>query len=183
MPPIFEPRPDVLFEPQWRLWPELDAVPADFVLYGLPFLRDLKPSDPDAWVQRKRDNLEAFVDRGGIVKIAFFGALDTLQRIEDPLRAAGSRVQVASLLDLAGMKLRVIQVRGNWKDYLDIHTLVLHGIDLPNGLAAAKAIDRSFDPTISIRALRFYGDGTLNRVPAGMQRHRKPRLGPGGLER
>jgi hypothetical protein len=51
----------------------------------------------------------------GLVKVAFSGGLDTLQRIEDPQQAAGSRVRVASLVDLAGMKMRVIQVRGNWK--------------------------------------------------------------------
>src|SRR5580692_2094826 len=101
----FEPRLDILRESQLRLWPELDAVPSDFVLYGgtglalylghrvsedfdffssagfdpdrlrarLPFFRDLDPADPDTWVHRKRDNLEAFVNRGGVVKIAFFG--------------------------------------------------------------------------------------------------------------
>jgi hypothetical protein len=137
----------------------------------LTFLRDLDPADPDVWVHRKRDNLEAFVKRsGGAVKIALFGGLDTLQRVEDPRRAAGSRVRVASLVDLAGMKMRVIQARGSWKDYVDIHALVSHGIDVPTGLAAARAIDRSYDPAITLRALQFYGDGTLNRVPATMQR-------------
>ena len=198
----FEPRLDILPESQRRLWPELDAVPSDFVLYGgtglalqlghrasedfdffsssgfdpdrlrsrLPFFRDLDAADPAAWVHRKRDNLEAFVDRGGVVKVAFFGGLDTLHRVEDPRRANGSHVLVAAPVDLAGMKMRVIQVRGSWKDYVDIHALVSHGIDVPTGLAAAKAIDRSFDPITSIRALQFYGDGTLNRVPATMQR-------------
>lgn len=201
MPTTFKPRLDILPESQRLLWPELDAVPSDFVLYGgtglalqlghrisedfdffsssgfdperlcsrLPFFRDLDPADSDVWVHRKRDNLEAFVNRGGVVKVAFFGGLDTLQRIEDPRRAAGSQVQVASLVDLAGMKMRVIQVRGSWKDYVDIHTLVSHGIDVPTGLAAAKVIDRKFEPEMSIRALQFYGDGTLNRVPAAMQ--------------
>jgi hypothetical protein len=198
----FEPRLEILRESQLRLWPDLDAVPSDFVLYGgtglalqlghrvsedfdffsssgfdpdrlrsrLPFFRDLDPADPDTWVHHKRDNLEAFVDRGGPVKVAFFGGLDTLQRIQDPQRAAGSRVRVASLVDLAGMKMRVIQVRGNWKDYMDVHALASHGIDLPTALAAAKGIDKSFDPAISIRALQFYGDGTLDRVPLAMQR-------------
>jgi Nucleotidyl transferase AbiEii toxin, Type IV TA system len=202
MPANFEPRLEILRESQLRLWPDLDAVPSDFVLYGgtglalqlghrvsedfdffsssgfdpdllrsrLPFFRDLDPADPDTWVHHKRDNLEAFVNRGEPVKVAFFGGLDTLQRIQDPQRAAGSRVRVASLVDLAGMKMRVIQVRGNWKDYVDIHALASHGIDLPTALAAAKAIDKSFDPAISIRALQFYGDGTLDRVPLAMQR-------------
>jgi len=232
MPATFEPRLDILPESQRRLWPELDAVPSEFVLYGgtglalqlghrvsedfdffsssgfdpehlrsrLPFFQDLDPANPDVWVQRKRDNLEAFVDRGGAVKIAFFGGLDTLNRVEDPRRAAGSQVQVASLVDLAGMKMRVIQVRGSWKDYVDIHTLASHGVDVPTALAAAKAIDRNFDPVTSIRALQFYGDGTLHRVPAAKQKDltrwaqavdltKLPTLGPrrglspGGLER
>src|SRR5262245_53352785 len=174
MSATFEPRLDILPESQRRLWPELDAVPSDFVLYGgtalalqighrvsedfdffssfgfdadrlrsrLPFFRDLDSADPNAWIQRKRDTLEAYVDRGGPVKLAFFGGLNTLGRTEDPRRAAGSRIHVASLVDLAGMKMRVIQVRGNWKDYVDIHTLMSHGVDVATGLAAAKAIDR-----------------------------------------
>ena len=230
MPADFEPRLDMP-DSQRLLWPELNAVPSHFVLYGdtglalqlghrvsedfdffsssgfdpeqlksaLPFFRDLDPANLDIWVKRKRDNLEAYVNRGRVVKVAFFGGLDTLQRVEDPRRAVGSLVQVASLVDLAGMKMRVIQVRGSWKDYVDIHTLVSHGIDVPTGLAAAKAIDRKFDAATSIRALQFYGDGTLNRVPAAMQRDLtrwarvvnlaklpifQPRKGlsPGGLE-
>jgi hypothetical protein len=202
MPETFEPRLDILPDSQRRLWPELDAVPPEFVLYGgtglalqfghrtsedfdffssrsfepewlrgqLPFLRDLDAADQDVWVQHTRDNLEAFVNRGGSVKVAFFGGLDPLQRVEDPRRAAGSRVLVASPVDIAGMKMRVIQVRASWQDYQDIHTLVTHGIDVPTGLAAARAIDRKFDPLTSIRALQFYGDGTLNLVPAAMQK-------------
>jgi hypothetical protein len=136
----------------------------------LPFFRDLDPTDPDLWVHHKQDNLEAFVNRGGLVKVAFFGGLDNLQRIEDPQQAAGSRVHAASLVDLAGMKMRVIQVRGSWKDYVNIHALTSHGIDLPTALAAAKAIDKSFNPATSIQALQFYGDGTLDRVPLAIRR-------------
>ena len=132
MQTTFQPRLDILPESQLRLWPELDVVPSDFVLYGgtglalqlghrfsedfdffstagfdparlqsrLRFFRDVEPNG-EAWVHYKADNLEAFVDRGGPVKVAFFGGLDTLQRVQDPLRAAGSRVRVASLVDLA----------------------------------------------------------------------------------
>jgi hypothetical protein len=120
MAATFEPRLDILPESQRRLWPELDEVPSDFVLYGtalalqlghrvsedfdffsqagfdpdtlrsrLPFFRELNQAGPDGWVQHKRDTLEAFVDRGGPVKLAFFGALDTLGRVEDPRRATG----------------------------------------------------------------------------------------------
>jgi hypothetical protein len=68
------------------------------------------------------------------------------------------------------MKMRVIQVRGSWKDYVDIHALVSHGIDVPMALATARAIDSAFNPATSVRALQFYGDGTLDRVPPAMQR-------------
>jgi hypothetical protein len=112
----------------------------------------LDPSNSDAWVNCHRDNVEAFVDRGGLVTVTFFGFLDRLDRVEDPQRAAGSLVQVPSLLDVADMKMRVIQVRGSWKDYVDIHTLVTHGIDVATCFAADKAIDRGFDCTTSARA-------------------------------
>jgi hypothetical protein len=122
-------------------------------------------------VHYKRDNLEGYIERrGGTVKVAFFGGLDILHRVQDPPRAAGSRVRVASLVDLAGMKMRVIQVRGSWKDYVDIHALASHGVDIPTGLASARAIDPQFNPAISLKALQFYGDGSLSRVPIEVQR-------------
>ncbi len=137
----------------------------------LPFFRELDKNNPDIWVHHKQDNLEGYVERrGGTVKVAFFGGLDTLRRVQDPRRPTGSRVQVASLVDLAGMKMRVIQVRGNWKDYVDVHALASHGIDIPTALAAARAIDSRFEPAMSVRALQFYGDGTLSRVPVGIQK-------------
>lgn len=115
---------DILPASQRQLWPELDAVPADFVLYGGTGLA-LQLG------HRVSEDFDFFSSSG-------FG-LDTLRRVEDPRRA-------------------------------DIHTLGSHGIDLPTGLAAAKAIDGNFNPVTSVRALQFYGDGTLGRVPAAMQR-------------
>ncbi len=166
------------------LWPELDHVPQDFVLYGrmalalqfghraedfdffsarpfdpamlqarLLFLRD-HSTDPKVWIHRKPDNLEGFVERAGPVKIAFFGGLN-LRRVRDPLNPHGSRVQVASLLDLAGMKMRMIQRRGSWKDYVDLHVLALNGIDVVTGLSAERAIDPGFDPAVSVRACKI----------------------------
>jgi hypothetical protein len=133
-------------------------VPSDFVLYGgtalalqhqlqsrLPLLRDLDPAAGEGvWVHHKQDNLEGYVQcRGGTGRIAFLGGIENLRRAEDPRRPVGSRVQGA---------------------------LLSHGIDIPTALAAARAIDTGFQPQISLRALRFYGDGTLARVSAAMQR-------------
>jgi hypothetical protein len=131
---------------------------------GLPFFRDLDPAaGGELWVHYKRDNLEGYVQRlGTVVRVAFSEAEDNLHRLEDPKRPAGSRVQVASLVDLAGMKLRVIQVRGNWKEYVDIHALASHGIDIPAGLAAARAIGRSGRRSVcvpcSIRGMAHWAD-------------------------
>ena len=49
---------------------------------------------------------------------------------------------VASLLDIAAQKVRVVQVRAERKDYLDLVTLFEHGVRLPQALGAAKAIYR-----------------------------------------
>ena len=64
----------------------------------LPFFRDLDPTDSDAWVQRRPGNLESSVNRGVLVKLAFFGGLDTLQRVEDPRRAVESPPRLARIL-------------------------------------------------------------------------------------
>jgi hypothetical protein len=133
MPPTFAPRLDVLTASQRLLWPDLDAVPSDFVLYGgtgltlqlghrvsedfdffssvafdpsrlqarLPFFRDLNAEDTNVWVHRKADNLEAFVDRQGPVKVAFFGGLDTLYRIQDP-RLAGWLTRAGGIIARLG---------------------------------------------------------------------------------
>lgn len=136
----------------------------------LPFFRELEPTNLDCRVHYKRDNLKGYVEhRGGQIKIAFFGGLDNLRRIQDSSRPSRSRVSVASLVDLAWMKMRVIQMRGSWKDYIDIHALASHGIDIPTALGAARAIDPKFNPAISIRALQFYGDGNLGRVLTQVQ--------------
>jgi len=103
----------------------------------LPFFRD-HSTDPKVSIHRKPDNLEGLVERAGPVKIAFFGGLSNLRRVRDPLNAHGSRVQVASLSDLAGMTMRVIQRRGSWKDYVDLHVLALNEIDVVTGLSAPR---------------------------------------------
>ena len=54
--------------------------------------------------------------------------------------ANDNAVQVASLLDVAGCKMAVVQSRAEGKDYRDIAALVENGITLQHALAAAKAI-------------------------------------------
>ncbi|MGH8276469.1 MAG: nucleotidyl transferase AbiEii/AbiGii toxin family protein, partial [Steroidobacteraceae bacterium] len=134
--PEFVPRLGTLPPAQIRLWPELAALSGDFVLYGgtalalhlghrhsvdfdffgsrafdvqaletmIPFLKGAKI------VQREANTLTAIVQRGDPVKVSFFG-LPGLPRLRPPHVARDNGLQGASLLDLAGTKASVLQVR------------------------------------------------------------------------
>jgi hypothetical protein len=188
----FTPRLDILPLPQRRLWKELSAVPEEFVLYGgtaialhlghresvdFDFFGN-KPLDPAKLVpaipfltgaivtQREPNTFSCTVDRGGVVKLSFFG-LPGIPRLSPPLIAPDNGLQVASLLDLAGTKASVVQVRAEAKDYIDIDALLTDGrIDLPTALAAARAIyGASFNPQSTLKALCYFEDGNLRRLP------------------
>ena len=188
----FQPRLDILPPPQRRLWDELSAVPEEFVLYGgtaialhlghrqsvdFDFFSN-KPLDPALLVpavsflaganvtQRAPNTFSCSLDRGGVVKLSFFG-LPGIPRLSPPLVAPDNDLQVASLLDLAGMKAAVVQMRAEAKDYIDIDALLTDGrMDLPKALAAARAIygAQQFNPQITLKALSYFEDGTLHRL-------------------
>lgn len=188
----FRPRLDILPPAQRRLWNELGAVPGHFVLYGgtaLALHLDHRRSedfdffadryiDPDALyrstpflrdsriTQQEPNTLTCLVDRGGPVKVSFFG-LPHLARIRAPVIAEDNGLGIASLLDLGGTKAAVVQQRAQSKDYIDIDALItLGGIDLPMQLAAARAIyGPHFAPTPTLKALTYFGDGDLPSLP------------------
>ena len=189
---VFSPRLDILPPPQRRLWDELREVPPEFVLYGgtaialhfghrqsvdFDFFGN-RPLDPTKLslaipflatatvVQREPNTLSCIVDRSGQVMVSFFG-IPELPRLRSPLIAPDNGLQVASLLDLAGMKASVVQMRAEAKDYIDIDTLLTDGrIDLPTALASARAIyGTSFNPQISLKALSYFEDGTVRCLP------------------
>ncbi|MGH9789800.1 MAG: nucleotidyl transferase AbiEii/AbiGii toxin family protein [Candidatus Acidiferrales bacterium] len=188
---------DVLPPAQRRLWNDLGATPPQFVLYGgtaialrlghrhskdfdffssEPFspmgLRSRVPYLSDAEViQSAKNTLTCLVNRGGPVQVSFFGGLH-LNRVADPERAADVGIWVASRLDLLGLKLAVLTERAEYKDYVDIDTLLASGVDLAQGLAAALAIyGGQFNPLLSLKALTFYAEGDLHRFePAARAR-------------
>src|SRR5664280_507412 len=192
----FAPRLDILPPPQRRLWDELAAVPREFVLYGgtalalhLGHRESLdfdffgnKPLDPAKLVpavsflvgaivtQREPNTFSCTVDRGGVVKLSFFG-LPGIPRLSSPLIAPDNGLQVASLLDLAGMKVSVVQMRAEAKDYLDIDAILGDGrIDLPTALASARAIHGpAFNPLATLKALAYFGDGNLRGLPQAVR--------------
>ncbi len=184
----FEPRLDVLPRPQQALWPDLRQVPKTFVLYGgtglslrlghrqsidfdfftsekliperliqtIPFLTDGKV------LQNESQTLTMAIDRGGAVKVSFFGGLN-MGRVRDPEETIDGILRVASLLDIAATKAKVVQQRAESKDYLDIIAILDHGIKLPEMLGAARALyGDQFNPMFTMKSLSYFGDGDLH---------------------
>ncbi|MBM3836299.1 MAG: nucleotidyl transferase AbiEii/AbiGii toxin family protein [Verrucomicrobia bacterium] len=187
----FEPQLHILPASQRRLWPELRSVPAHFVLYGgtaiglwlghrtsvdfdffssesftsqellatIPFLADGVP------LQSQVNTLTLLLRRDDDVKVSFFGGL-TIGRVGKPERIADIGLAIASQLDLAATKARVVVERAERKDYLDIAALLESGMSLAGALGAARALygDR-FNPIITLKALTYFADGDLPKLP------------------
>ncbi len=183
-------RLDILPAPQRALWRELAAVPPDFVLYGGTALalrlghrqsedfdffsnQSFQPDELERRIpflegstrlQSSPNTLVSFVDRDGPVKVSFFGGL-TLRRVQDPEHLADPGFAVASLLDLAATKVKVVQDRAEVKDYIDISRILEEGIDLGPALGAAVAVyGKTFNPFLSLKALSYFADGDLSSL-------------------
>ena len=180
----FAPNLSILPASQLRLWPELDCTPDHFTLYGGTALAvrlghrvsvdfdffSSRSFDPDRLagalaylqdaerVQVDSNTLTCRVDLGGPVLVSFFGGLG-LGQMAARERPAGRTFHVASLLDLAGTKVAVVQKRAEMKDYLDIDALLQHGLDLPTMLAAGGIVyGHRFNPLIALKALSYFED-------------------------
>lgn len=187
----FSPHLEVLPAAQRTLWAELSAVPSEFVLYGgtalalhlghresvdfdffgnrpfdLPVLETrISFLSGARIVQREKNTLTAIIDRGGEVKVSFFG-VPKLPRLAPPHIAQDNGLGIASLIDLAGTKASVVQMRAEAKDYRDIDALLTLGkVSLPTALAAAqKLYGPSFNPEITLKALSYFGEGDLRTL-------------------
>lgn len=190
------PRLDILPPAQRRLWDEFrDGLPSSFVLYGgtalalqtasrvsedfdffsndpldahtlsatLPFLADAE------LIQAAPSTATYLVERSGGVKVSFFGGL-SLGRVGEVAVCQDTGVRVASLLDLAAQKVRVVQVRAERKDYLDLATLLAQGMTLPQALGAAQALYADFAPLVTLKALSYFDDGDLGSLPDSVRR-------------
>ncbi len=180
----FTPNLSILPPPQLRLWPELDSTPDHFTLYGGTALAlrlghrvsvdfdffSSQSFDPDRLaestpylkdaerVQVDSNTLTCRVDRDGPILVSFFGGLG-LGQVAAREGVEGRSLSVASLLDIAGTKVAVIQKRAEMKDYLDIDALLQHGVELPTMLAAGRVVyGQSFNPMISLKALSYFED-------------------------
>jgi hypothetical protein len=196
MTPTFAPRLEILPAAQRKLWPELAKTPAEFTLYGGTAIAlrlahrhsidfdffTLASFEPDSLLNRipylkdavlrqaSKNTLSVTVDRGGLVQLSYFGGLG-IGQVAPAERVQGPGFHVASLLDLAGMKAAVLPQRVEFRDYLDVHALLIKaGIPLAEMLAAARVIhgDR-FNPLITLKALAYHEDFTLAELPKSVR--------------
>ncbi len=183
----FRPVLSTLPPAQSALWGELGDIPKNFILYGGTAIAlrlghrksvdfdffTFTPFDPGTLygeigilanaqiIQQQRNTLTCIVDRGDPVKVSFFALPKIIPLLPSEV-ASDNRLNVASLLDLAAMKALAVQQRAEAKDYIDIDAIIMAGIDLAKGLAAAKAIfGTSFNPQLTLKALAYFGEGDL----------------------
>ena len=136
---------NVLPEPQRRLWEMLDGTPSGFVLYGGTalalrlghrqsvdfdfFSRDafgpdaLRRSIPylsgSLTTQREKNTLSCVLNLDGEVNVSFFGGL-RMYSVNNPDKADGPGILVASLPDIAATKAAAVQSPANAKDYIGL---------------------------------------------------------------
>ena len=192
---MFSPRLDILPEPQKLLWPELEATPREFVLYGgtaialrlghrasvdfdffsfeqfVPQILQSRISylQGAEVLQSAPNTLTCRVDRKGPVQLSFFGL--SLGQVAPPEPVLGPNFSVAMPIDLGGTKVAVVTQRVEARDYIDVHALVGAGLSLAEMLGAALAIyGATFSPLLALKALAYYDDPALARLPGGLRR-------------
>ena len=183
----FDQRIEVLPPAQQKFWLERPAIPPGFVLYGgtaialrlghrssqdfdffssRPFetaslLAAIAFASDAAILQSAANTLTLQVDRGGPVKLSFFGGL-SFGRVGTPEALANQSFSIASLPDLFAAKLKVLWQRAEAKDYIDVAAILSTGLSLEYGLGCAAALsDAQFNPAIVLKALTYFEDGDL----------------------
>lgn len=189
---------EILPPAQRKLWPALQNIPANFILYGgtaialqlghrisidFDFFSDeplnreqllaafpLLKSHP--LVQPEINTINSMIELPeGVVKLQFLAGLGARQkRLLPPIIAADNQLKIASLRDLFATKLNTIQHRAECKDYIDIDALIQTGLTLEQGLADAIIVfGKQFDAATSLRALCSYRDGDLAELDKQIQ--------------
>lgn len=187
----------ILPPPQRALWGELSEIPEQFTLYGgtalalqlghrqsidFDFFAQIRfrpdqlisatPLLSEATIiQQEPNTLKVLIHREKPISLSFFG-LPAIKQLRPSHVSPDNHLKIASLLDIAGTKASVIQQRAEMKDYLDIDAIMTHGkIDLPTMLAAAKTIfGRRYNPLPTLKALSYFEDGDLGRLPTAVKK-------------
>ena len=133
------------------------TVDADALSKSLPFLNGA------SLVQRANSTATFSINCPEPVKVSFFGGLD-FGRVDEPQCFSDNRMIVAGLLDLAAQKVKVVQLRAEKKDYVDVCTLLRNGVTLERALGAAQSLYPEFNPMVTLKALTFFDDGDLGTL-------------------
>jgi hypothetical protein len=193
----FAPNLTILPSSQRLLWDELDTTPSHFTLYGgtaialrlghrvsidfdffstQPFIpQEIMATIPylqnGILRQSAANTLTVNVERGEPVQVSYFGKL-RIGQIAPHEIAKDNKIAIASLLDLAGMKVSVVTQRAEIKDYLDIHALITQAkIPLSLMLSAAKNIyGDEFNALIALKAISYHDDPSLTDLPNSIRR-------------
>lgn len=190
---VFTPHLEILPDSQQKLWPQLQGLATlGFVLYGgtaialhlghrvsvdFDFFTE-KPLDKNsirhafelatgATTLQEQENtwvLLVPVNDTEQVKVSFFGGIG-FGRVGTPDFTEDNTMIVAALDDLMATKLKVILQRSEAKDYRDIAAMLDAQINLSHALAAARLMfGLNFQPSESLKALAYFGDGDLHTL-------------------
>ncbi len=132
----------------------------DALLGKVPFLRDAEVT------QKSANTLTAKINRGKDVSVSFFGVPE-LKRLRGGDTVDENGITVASIYDLAGTKVAVVQKRAEVKDYIDIDAMIeAKVIDLPQALRAGRMVyGKQFNPELTLKALCYFEDGSVRKLP------------------
>ncbi len=184
----FRPDLSVLPPAQKIIWNKLIAVPENYVLYGGTaialqlghrssidfdfFSSDHADSDhlysvvysllgPLEIIQSRKNTLSIITYSDDPVKLSFFWGIKT-GRVKPPRIAEDNGIQVASLQDLFGHKLKTILQRVEAKDYRDIACLLKSGFPLELGLSCVLSFWPHAPIQEIVRALAYFQEGDFS---------------------
>ncbi len=81
-------------------------------------------------------------------------------------------LNVASVIDLFGTKLKVLLQRIETKDYFDIEAILKSGTKLEAGLGAAQALyGNQFPPMDCVKALTYFEEGAAGALPVATKEY------------
>ncbi|MCL2768044.1 MAG: nucleotidyl transferase AbiEii/AbiGii toxin family protein, partial [Synergistaceae bacterium] len=134
----------------------LDIRQENKLLSALPFLIESE-------IVQQELNARSYLTKDG-VKLSFFGKI-MFGRVGTPVLTNDNILQIASLYDLLGTKLKTIMQRVEAKDYRDIAVMLKSGMSLEKGLGCALAMyGNQFPPSESAKALTYFHGGDLNSL-------------------
>lgn len=184
---------------QRALWPRLDQIPEDFVLYGGTAvalrLGHRSSVDFDLFSERAfatpdlvrrisllrlpggkvQQNVQNTFSIGlplpeGPVNLSFLGSIDFGQ-IRAPDRCSDNGLKIASGEDLLALKLATIHSRIEAKDYIDIWALLKSGHSLPVALGHLEALHpRTTNWMITLQTLVYFKGGDLDALSPEIKR-------------